>query len=112
MHENGRFTIIRQDAVADAHPAVRAFIEAFFAKRDVLGVPCYVAFGALSLSCSHRESGVAPCHSVDVRGFGMRHGLPSDQSLDDVLCELARDPQRGFHFYTSWNNGCIGPEPD
>ena len=97
--QNAGFIAITQEDYEKSPKALQEFLEKFFTKEKIFGVPCWVAVQTLSSCVVYGSSkGVAPTHSVDINHFGksVAEGGLKGEPLYQVLCNLEEQTEACF----------------
>lgn len=107
MRQSADFFAITEKACAEAPIALQMYVRAYFKRKTIFGVECWVAFRDLGRPSGMSAQGVAPSHMLDVNRF--IEGLPRGVELYEVIRKLEKNGERTFHFSAIWDDGCIGP---
>lgn len=83
----GSVLVVRQDFLPTTPPAFQQYVNDWFVKREVPGIPCYVASRELSFYHGpyepRKRQGSAPCHCLDTNEYR----ISLDQDLNDWICK-------------------------
>ena len=102
MHKSWSILVAPVSCLRDAPAAFQAYVERYFVRQEIFGIPCMVAFRDTSFqNSSGNPRGVAPSHLVDLTGY--KDGLEGT----DLNAWIRSDAQRGllWEFGASWNDG-------
>lgn len=106
MSTTNSFVAIKEEALAKAPVAIQAFVKEYFEQTVIFGIPCWAGYE--SLHGDNMVKGVAPCHSLELRGFEQaleNSGLPEGQDLYDAFNKFKKAKSRCFCFSRTFDDG-------
>jgi hypothetical protein len=98
MHQRAALMAITNESLAKASTSVQKHVKEFFKRTDVFGKDCWVAFnGRVRMSYGSRNH---------------QNGGVADSNWEEMGAFKKANPADYFYFHASWDDGCVGPEPD
>lgn len=104
MYKSACILAVPVEHLQNTPRAFQQYVADYFAKTEIFGQPCLVAFQALSVNHRRIVKGVAPGHSVDLMDY--KEGLDG-QDLGDWIRNAAKNGLL-WQLWAEWDDGCTG----